>query len=393
MTDGGQQRATELGVELEAKLVAALVAEWRRLNYSLFKSALRPPVIRIEDQGDPLARYDPQHHSLVLARELVLGRAWAEVVESLERLAVEQFVHERLRVDEHRRGPTYRRICVRLGIHPVPLDARAPGPAAGDELGAGAERPAAAGKRLARVRKLLALAGSPNLHEAETAALMAQRLLLELNRDHAQLGDRVELDPSPEEARGYGHRQLGPGRARLTEHDHRLAKILAEHFFVETAWVPIYLPRRGVRAMVLEVCGLDFNLAMAAHVHGFLRATAGRLWVEYCQQHGRDLADASARAAYLAGVLQGFEAKLADQQQALAERGLVWVPGPGLSDYFRRRHPRLRGAGGWATAHGAEGRELFGHGHAAGRRIVLAPPLAPNDSGARRALAPGCNTD
>ena len=349
-----------LGVELEARLLQALLAEWRSLNYALFKSALRPPVIRLADAERPLAGFDRDQRSVVLARALVLGHPWDAVVESLKRLAVEQFVRERLGVDEHPRGPTYRRVCRRLGVHPVPLDAR--------EVDAGPGTDALGGpldKRLVRIRKLLALAGSPNQHEAETAALMAQRLLLELNLD-GPLADAI----AAADGSAHAYRQLGPPRPRLIEHDQRLARILTEHFFVEAAWVPVYLPEQGVRAMLLEVCGLEFNLAMAEHVHAFLRATADRLWRDYRAASGCPASDA---AAYLAGVLAGFETRLLEQGERLAAEGLVWVPGPELLDYFRRRNPQLRRPSGRGAAAGGE---AFADGRAAGQRIVLAPPLA-----------------
>lgn len=365
-----QRTAARLGVELEARLLQRLSVEWRGINYTLFKSALRAPVIGLCETDEPLARFIPELRSVELSRGLVLEFAWAEVLESLKRLAVQQFIHERLSVDEHPRGLTYRRICRKLGVDPLPTCASRPVPVRCE--------PQASARVVSRVHKLLALARSPNRHEAETAAMTAQRLLLKFNIQHDALDD-----PSP--GARYAVRHLGPALARRREHDQRLAKILNDYFFVESAWLPVYLPRQGLRATVLEICGLDVNLQMAEHVHGFLRHTATSLWFAY--RHTNASSSADARLAFLAGVMQGFESKLAEQQRALAEQGLVWVPGPGLVDFFARRNPSLR------RVHGEAGHcgDAYDQGHHAGRSITLSTPIGSSSGsgGAIHALGSG----
>jgi len=63
---------------------------------------------------------------------------------------------------------------------------------------------------------------------------------------------------------------------------------------------------------------------MAEHVHAFLSGTAERLWDAYRQETGRS--SNLDRQAYLAGVMRGFEAKLAAQSADFKEQGIVWVP-------------------------------------------------------------------
>jgi hypothetical protein len=138
-----------------------------------------------------------------------------------------------------------------------------------------------------------------------------------------------------------------------------------------------------VRATVLEICGLDVNLQMAEHVHAFLRHTATNLWSTYQRTNASSSADA--RLAFLAGVMQGFESKLAEQQRALAEQGLVWVPGPGLVDFFARRNPGLR------RVHGEAGHcgDAYDQGQHAGRSITLSAPISSGSSGVIHALGSG----
>ncbi len=85
-------------------------------------------------------------------------------------------------------------------------------------------------------------------------------------------------EASSKKARAYAFRSLGKPTGRVLEPERVLAAILGKHFFVDVIWVPVYLPREGVRATALEACGTPENLAMAEYVHGFLAHTAEQLW-------------------------------------------------------------------------------------------------------------------
>lgn len=230
---------------------------------------------------------------------------------------------------------------------------------------------------VARIHKLLALAQSPNRHEAETAAASARRLMLKFNIE-------VERgDPRPGTRRAYGYRHLGKPSGRILEHDRRLAAILTRYFFVEGLWIPVYRPRSGKRGSVFEICGLEHNLAMAEHVHAFLSATALRLWDEY--KRAGNPSSNSHRQAFLAGVMGGFESKLAAQGERFREQGLVWVPGAELGEYFRKRYPKVQ----TVRRGGARRNAAFAEGNRAGREIVLSQPVESKPSkGRRRALGP-----
>ena len=222
---------------------------------------------------------------------------------------------------------------------------------------------------MARVRKLLALAASSNEHEARAAMASAQRLMLKHNLEVAQ-----SLD-----ARRYGFRHLGHPTGRVPEAERILAGILGAHFFVECIWIPVWRPLAGTRGMVLEVCGTLENLELAEHVHGFLVATAERLWREWRRA---SRAPDRARRAYQAGVMSGFRETLETQAARHREEALVWVGDADLKAYQRRRYPHVRSVSYASSARSdanAAGRE-------AGRNIVLSRPVAAPSSPARRLL-------
>lgn len=360
------QAAAELSAELEAKLLHRLICEWAAINDTYLDDTLQLPVFQLSEGRACLGRWHRELRRLEISRPLVLERPWVEVIEVLKHEIAHQYVDERLRVAEDPHGPAFRRICARLGIdgHATSDPAERADPSPADDP---------TGRIIARIHKLLALAQSPNQHEAETAAMTARRLMLKFN---------IEVDraqPRADARRDYGFRHLGRPSGRILEHDRRLASILTRYFFVESVWIPVYRPLEGKRGSVLEICGRAPNLAMAEHVHAFLSGTAERLWDAYRQETGRS--SNLDRQAYLAGVMRGFEAKLAAQSADFKEQGVVWVPTAGLRTYFARRHPRL------ATIHrsGAQRNEAYAEGARAGREIVLSQPI---EAGASAATSP-----
>lgn len=358
------ETAAELSVELERKLLERLVSEWDAINYTYFNRALRRPILRLSDTRTRLGQWHGQLRSLELSRPLVLERAWAEVIEVLKHEVAHQYVDECLAVDETAHGPTFRRLCERLGI-----DGRAAGaPLAPLETEAEDDP---AGRMVARIHKLLALAQSSNRHEAEAAATTARRLMLKFN---------IEVDRANATAgssHNYAYRHLGKPSGRVLDHDRRLALILTKYFFVEGIWIPVYRPLEGKRGSVFEVCGLEPNLLMAEHVHAFLTTTAERLWLEY--RKGSKRRSNRDRQAFLSGVMRGFEEKLAAQSVQFQEQGLVWVPAATLDEYFRRRYPKVQ----MIRRGGARRNEAFADGSRAGREIVLSQPVERGSTGMR----------
>jgi hypothetical protein len=181
----------------------------------------------------------------------------------------------------------------------------------------------------------------------------------------------------------FGFVHLGRPSGRTFEHQRRVSVILAEHFFVEAIWVPVYRPREGKRASVLEICGSRPNLAMAAHVHDFLHAAGERLWTAH--KRARKIRANKDRRIFLAGVMEGFEAKLDAQKLRRHEEGLVWVPGANLRGYFTSRHPHVRRV----SSGGIAQNEAFADGRRAGGTLVLSQPVSEGPRHSRpRALKP-----
>jgi hypothetical protein len=341
---------------LDAQLAAALLREladtWREINGNHFRARLRPPVFALSDVGSRLGQWDGSTRTLSVDRLLVLERPWSVVREVLKHEIAHQFVDEVLRVrDQAAHGPAFLDVCRRFGI-----DAGATGLPAAPAGGAGGE---GGSPVLRRITRLLALAESPNVHEAEAAMNAAQRLMLRHNIDARVAAARE----------GYAFVQLGIPRRRVEAAEHVLAGLLAQHFFVESIWVPSYLPREGRSGRVLEVCGTLSNLEVATYVHGFLLETAARLWREHKRQHG--IESDQERRRFQAGVMSGFAEKLKSSAKQSQREGLIWVGDPGLEKFMHQRYPRRVGGG----TVGLRMTQAYEHGRAAGREIVLHKPV------------------
>jgi hypothetical protein len=354
-----QDEAARLGLELEGALLRELRRTYEDLNYSFFRRKLTAPALELSDAGTRLGRWVPEVRAIEIARRLVLQQPWGVVVEVLKHEMAHQFVHEVLGVTgESAHGPAFRDVCEKLGI-----DAGATGmpeaPSAED------------GKVLSRIAKLLALAESANVHEAQAAMSAAQRLMLKHN---------LETIADPRRSHAYGFRHLGEPTGRVSEAERLLGAILGGHFFVEVIWVPVYRPQLGKRGSVLEACGSPANLEMAAYVHAFLTHTADQLWREHKRE--KRIRGDRERRTFLSGVMIGFLEKLNAQKKENKERGLVWVGDADLGAFYRQRHPRIvhvRHAGQRRT-------EAHHHGREAGRKIVLHKPVGSGPSGGVKLL-------
>ncbi len=338
---------SEITAALERALLRELLAQWKHVNASYFRNGLRPPAIELTSSRSLLGRWLRESRTIEIAREMVLERPWGMVVEVLKHEMAHQYVHEILgAIEETAHGPAFREACRRLGI-----DARAAGLPNRD-----AHAPSPEEHRvIERIARLLALAESPNVHEAEAATVAAQRLMLKYNIE-AQKSATVQ---------DYGYRHLGKPSGRVGEAERVLAALLGKHFFVEVIWVPVYRPLEGKRGSVLEICGTASNLAMAEYVHAYLSHAAEQLWSEHKKTY--DVRGNKDRRTFLAGVMAGFAEKLRRDQQGHHEAGLVWVADGDLSNFYRRRHPHVRNV----RLAGTRKNEAFGHGREAGKKIIL----------------------
>ncbi len=308
-----------LRAALEQLALREIADEYARANWDRFRERLRKPQFRLMDSQAVLGRWCVDERCIEISRALLFDHPWGVLVEVLMHEMAHQYVDEVLGArDEQPHGMLFQRVCREFHI-----DARAQGvpEAPADETRAAI---------LDRISKLLALATSPNPHEAQSAMNAAHRLMLKHNIERA----------AHDRARGYVWRHLGRPVRRVEAHRSLASGILGDHFFVEAIWVSVWDVRETRRGTVLEVTGTPANVDLAEYVYSFLVHTAEALWDGHRRAAGRG--GLTARHSYLGGVMQGFREKLVAEGKRDREQGLVWVGDPALGAYFRGRHPHVR---------------------------------------------------
>lgn len=343
--------AERLSMDLERAALLAVKRTYEDINGTYFRWQLQPPSFAFVETSGKLGSWHRGTREISLARSLLFEHGWGVLVEVLKHEIAHQYVEEFLGItDETSHGATFRRVCEELGF-----DARA----------AGLPEARESSPVLDRIAKLLALAESPNEHEAQAAMSAAQRLMLKYNIDAISASARST----------YTYRHLGKPLSRVFEHQRHLAAILGQYFFVDVIWVSVWQPLEGKRGSVIEVCGSLENVELSEYVHAFLDHTAAELWREH-KRRTRVRSDAG-RQSFLTGVMSGFRDKLERERVKNKAEGLVWLGDPAREVYFRKRHPRIR-----TVSHRASLRtDAFTSGREAGRNIVLHRGVKQGPSG------------
>jgi hypothetical protein len=272
------------------------------------------------------------------------------VVEVLKHEIAHQYVSEVLKAAEGEpaHGPAFAEVCARFGI---------------DASASGLPETSAAEQRVRdRVAKLLALAGSANRHEAESAMAAARKLMLIHN---------IDTVPSH-----YRWRHLGVPTRRVSQAERSLASLLGKHFFVQVVWIPVYDVHVDAWATVLEVCGTAANCDMAEYVYRYLHDTSDRLWAL------EPLRGAANKARFTAGIIRGFADKLDESSKASTEAGLIWLGDPAVKEYLHKRYSQLR----TITYSVRTQNEAYASGFAKGRDIVLHRPVTGKAGGTGKLL-------
>ncbi len=310
--------------------------------------ALRPPVILIVSAPERLGEWNGAVRTLSISERHILEHPWESVLETLRHEMAHQYVQEVLRAQGPPHGDAWASACRILRAEPSAKASR-------EKLGRIDESSAERDKMLTRVKELLALAGSPNEHEAANAMRMAQKYLLKYNLDIRELG------PS----RCYATRSLGKCQAKFQEYEYALANILQDHFFVLVIYTWSYDPFSDKRGRILQISGTPENLDIAEYVYHYVMNLAEPLWKAH-RKANRD--HAGTRLQYFAGLLRGFQAKLDDQTKEISrEQGLVWLGDPQLKDYYRYHYPRVRGGSMVGVSRG----EGYAAGLRDGREITI----------------------
>ena len=325
--------------------------DFDQVNYTYLNTLLSRPTFELTRSRTRFGEWSGPQRKISISMHHILTHSWQEVRETLKHEMAHQYVDEHMQLGNAApHGNAFREACRLLRCD----DAATAHGANMEQLeDSNAERD----KMLARIRELLALAGSPNEHEAANAMRMAQKYLLKYNLD------LDELDAK----RNYERRYLGQCAQRVQEYEYCLANILNDYFFVEVIWDFSYDPLKDRQGKILEIFGTPENLDIAEYVWNFVMGLTEPLWRER-KAEIRRTGQRGTKLQYLSGLLNGLRAKLREQKRVLAdEHGLVWSGDSKLAEFYRYQNPRIRRTSGGGVSRSNQ----YDAGFADGKKINI----------------------
>ncbi len=360
---------------LEHRILHGLSLEWETALWVLdesYRQRMRPPLFSLRDYAGTWGTWSRERREISLSRDLVLRHSWDAVVEVLLHETAHQLAEEVLGAgEESPHGPAFHRACHLLRANPrasgryAPLDDRIARNPGGPE-----------DRTVRRVRKLMALAESPNRHEAEVSMAKAHELIAKYNL----------LSIERDEGRDFASVFLGRPALRHPREDYALANLLQEFYFVQGIWVPAYVLEKGRMGRVLEISGTEQNIRLASYVYDFVRRFIEGRWRTY--NEGRGL-NRRRKTDYAAGVIEGFRSKLALNEKgkgAEKTKTLIRLRDPLLEKYVAHRYPRTVNEKRYLSGRDAG---VVSDGKEAGKNLVIHKGITESRGNRKRLLRGG----
>jgi len=359
MATSAKLRKSLLQTELERRTLRGLACEWETALWVLdtaHRTLIRKPLFSLKSMTNRLGYWSGKMREICLSRDLVFNHPWDAVREVLIHEMAHQFAEEVLGAHhEPAHGATFQRACHLLRANPKastnyrPLDERVQG---------GTSDPK--DKIMLRVKKLMALATSQNLHEAESAMAKAHALVARYN---------LELIVN-EEKRHYVSVFLGPPSLRHPREDYHLARLLQDFYFVHGIWVSAFVLEKNKMGRVLEITGTRQNVTLAVYVHDYVTRFIDSQWSAYNKEKGLNR---YRKTDYAVGIIEGFSSKLKARQKprekAHLKFALIRLEDPLLKKHIAHRYPNTVNVAKRASS---QDDDVFRHGIDVGKKLVIA---------------------
>jgi hypothetical protein len=208
---------------------------------------------------------------------------------------------------------------------------------------------------LRKVQKLMALASSSNVHEAEQAMIKSRELLLKHNIEFSE--------PEEEEEKIFLKRVL---KQKKENAKMRAIATILDTFFVNTVY------SRAQDGIYLEIVGTAVNVEIAEYVANFLDVELENQW-DIAKKKFFDLKGTVAKNSFFLGIAKGYCSKISALKQAYSKEvsQALLVLEKKLVDAQAMVYPRLRysrSQGSFCAASSALGEQV-------GRSLNINPAL------------------
>ncbi len=215
-------------------------------------------------------------------------------------------------------------------------------------------------KLLSRLKKLLALASSDNLHERELATLKANQLLLEHNLDLSKTSSSTEEVVYVK---------------RVLEASRKSAKHVAIYEILKTFFVsPVFNHGRGI--FYLEVIGDKTSVELADYVAHFLDIELEVIWKQ-TQKENPNLKGKSSKNSFFNGVAKGYVEKIEKQKKTLATGMDLVAIEKNIQKNLRIVYPRI---GHSSLTAGLHNEDAHNAGRVKGSNLSIKPGISSSGS-------------
>ncbi len=353
--------------KFEHRVVHGLYCEWENTLWLLpshLRRKMKKPLLGIRDLKNQHACWSPEHREITLSRNLVMHHGWDTVIEVLRHEMAHQLADEVMGGAGHlAHGDVFKKACYLLRANPK---ASGQYPLLHHRL----KQDAGSGqdKILQKVKKLMALAESKNLNEAQSAASKAHELIEKYNIDLIRQHKK----------RTFHSIFLGRPGLRHFREVHHLAHLLQEFYFVDVMWISAYVIEKSKMGRVLEISGIDKNLTIAAYVHDYMNQYIDIAWMSYNKDKKLNR---YRKTDFAIGIITGFYDKLKTHKTGPCKtdnrKSLIPIKDHKLSDYMHYRYPSTRSVRR-TSVNRDEG--VVASGFDLGKKLVIAKGIA--ESGA-----------
>ncbi len=357
---------------LEGRILHGLATEWEaaagQLEY-IHAIRLQKPLFSLRELKEKLAFWDSGKREICFSSDFVYHHAWDAVKEVLLHEMAHQLTSETLKIhNETPHGKSFHKACNLLRANPKasgsypPLSERIINPDADEN-----------DRIMFKIQKLLALAQSNHIHEAEAAVTKAHELIEKYNIN--MLENDAERD--------YVSMFIGKPSLRHFREEYALSNLITEHYFVYGIWVSAYVIEKGKMGRVLEISGTVQNVKFAAYVYDFVTNHINMSWNEYNKtgQYNR-----YRKTDFATGIIEGLSSKLRSQKtpaSASESQVPVKLEDTMLNEYTSYRYPTVRSFK--RNASGID-EKLIRDGKKIGKKLVISKGIETKTNGEQKYL-------
>ena len=289
-------------IKLKARLILndemKLIYKKSRVHHNGYTYPLKFVVF---EDSKKLGFFDPHTFQIGINKNLMLS-AKTQVISNILRHELVHFYH--FLMDDQTTSPhdkIYKELCTQFGYGTDVSSAAANI----EDLNQAIEGDLASEKLLIKIKKLLSLAESDNIHERELATLKANQLLLKHNINRYQLNKMNNNDLNEDEDEEICLKKVFEAK-KTTAKMQAIYEILG-CFFVQ----PVFNHGKGL--VYLEVIGSRINVEFADYITQFLDFELENIWQFHKKEHS--LKGIKAKNSFFKGVGKGYVDKIQIQHK------------------------------------------------------------------------------